>query len=273
MKKSVLLGTGILATALLTGCGGSGGGASDSSVAEYDLSAYEDRTVSQSTLAGTWVIAGKGTYNYKDAVDTETTNYSVKEYFIITGDAASGYKKTSCQNEGYLDAITVNGSEMKVNDFTGTITENSRVVGEITSSTNNDSYTESETVNVTLIKIGDSTAPFGTLSGTTPRGALNALPISCFNQTKGTFKYNSYSTSFEEFSFFDGATIEKYSGTGGFTALSHYFYGTTTMFDTDYDGHSVSFSHTVNSSLSETLTFNASTNADSVQGTLTITLP
>ena len=273
MNKSVLLGTGILATALLTGCGG-GSGNSGTSIAEYDLSAYEGRDVSTDTLAGTWVVAGKGAYTYNDAVDTESTDYAVKEYFVITGDSVSGYKKSSCDNEGILDVITINGSQMGVNDFTGTITENNRVVGVVSSSTTNDSYTENETANLTLIKISDVVTPFASLDVTTPLGSLTDQPISCFNQIKGNFTYNNYSTTFENFTFFDGATIEKYNGSEGFTALSHYLYGGNfTAFDTDVVGDSVTYSYTISSNELEILTFNASDNSDSVQGTLTVTVP
>lgn len=271
MKKSVLLGTGVLAAALLTGCGGSSSGGS--SVSEYDLSAYEGRNVAKSSLAGTWVLAGKGSYSYKDAVDTQSADYAVKEYFVITGDSELDYKKSNCDNEGVLDEITVDGSQMKVNDFTGTITENSRVVGVVSTSTNSDSYTQSETINVTLIKISDAVTSFASLSSTTPNGALTNHPISCFNQIKGNFSYNNYNTTFEEFTFFDGATIEKYNGSEGYTALTHYIYGNKTEFDTDFVGDSVTYTHTSTSSQLETLTFNASDNSDSVQGTLTVTLP
>lgn len=275
MKKSGLLGTGILATALLTGCGGSSSGGG-TSVSEYDLGAYEGRNVDTATLAGTWVAVGTGSNSSEGDGDSVSTSFAVKEFFIIKGDSPSNYKKSSCDTSADKTIESI-GTEIQVDNFVGEVENNTRVVGVKSTSVSSGGFTSSETINLILIKISDSTDSFADLDASGSIGGNSAeyrdVPVSCFNQVRGTYTVNGHSTTFEELTFLSGSEITRYHGSTGFTDFYENFTGFSLTLDTDELGESVTYDLTVNSSQSEVLTFSASDNSNSVTGTLTITLP
>ena len=138
MKKTVLLGTGILATALLTGCGGSSSGGSDiQKFSVADLAPIEGTD----SIVGTWVGAtdyvetDSGTYTIEGS-DTEypyTGAFTGSRLVIlqVVGNDESGYTTTDCNgfdraSVGYNPStavVSVLGRDLQMtgfNQMTGT---------------------------------------------------------------------------------------------------------------------------------------------------------
>ena len=103
MKKSVLLGTGILATALLTGCGGSSSGGST----PHTLSTKDLTPVSGSdTIIGTWIGSAEFVETGTDSSYVETYQGTRMAVLQITDNGTGGYELTDCR--GDTDAVTFN---------------------------------------------------------------------------------------------------------------------------------------------------------------------
>lgn len=126
MKKSILLGTGILATVLLTGCGGSGAGVSSAGLSVKNLTPV----AGSDTIIGTWVGATDFVETSTGATYTGTRVVTVQ----ITDDGAGGYELISCKSTHEKDVeLDVNTGEVTAlgrdfvmtnfNEMTGTSTK------------------------------------------------------------------------------------------------------------------------------------------------------
>jgi len=268
MKKSVLLGTGILATVLLTGCGGSSSGGG-TSVTEYSLSDYEGRTVSSDTLAGTWVAVGTGSATYEVEEGSALSKWAVKEYFVIK-EGASDPDKASC-HAGFISTDIV-GDQITVENFSGTVSGNTIISGA-------ESENEGKIVtNLSIVKISDSVEALGTITVNVAGLGSLSQGLYCFQQKNEVGEVNgSYYGASEEYqlsaSAGDDVFLQKVSGTVSSKDVSVYSSAFVGEFLTK-DGASANF--TVNSStdLTESISFDASsTSGASVTGTVQVQLP
>ena len=266
MKKSVLLGTGILATALLMGCGGSSSGGS--SVSEYDLSAYEGREVSTDTLAGTWVAVGTGRNEYIDS-ETQIDEYAVKEYFVITG-SGSTFSKARCDSAS-TRTLTLSEGVVTGGDFTGTVTENKLIVGkEVSNFGSGNDYSGKENLALTMVKISDLVEPVVTVDVATTAGNIEGT-LSCFQQSNGNIAVNgSRVATFKDFNAYPFKV--RYSVSSHHESTSLTSQDPSVYLDTDLN-NTVSFELITDSSLSETLAISAYNNAVSLSGTVIVSLP
>ena len=138
MKKQFLLGTGLLASALLVGCGGSSGGSGAENFSVDGLAAVEGST----SIAGIWVGAtayvetesGSFTNESGDTIPyTDTYTGSRMVTYMINGNDAEGYTFTDCDSnnptvdyEPSTATVTVDGRELQMSNFnqmSGTSTE------------------------------------------------------------------------------------------------------------------------------------------------------
>jgi hypothetical protein len=267
MKKIIQSVAGASALLVLAACGGGSGGSA--SVTEYSLADYEGRTVSAETLAGTWVAVGTGTYSYTDEDATGIENIAVKEYFVIE-DTGSSLVKADCEGYG-SDTISVSGNEITYGDFSGTVVDNQSISGSISSSDEwSNGISEQTDIALSIVKISDATSPFGAIAVNTTTGPLST-ELSCFQQYNSVASWNGES---------DGAaliieaypmTLTSWTGTYAYTSLEST--SPSAYLDTDYEGESVTFDLTSDSSLTETVTFSASDSTLSLTGTIQVQLP
>ena len=258
------------ASAVLVGCGS--GSDSAGSVTEYDLSEYEGRSVSTDTLAGTWVAIGTGSDQFSHSEGVTTRNTAVKEYFVIK-DTGNGYTKPRCDYETNYNVL-LEGDSIQVNDFVGTVTDNKTITGKIV-----DSYTETEggedyaqesITNLTIVKISDSVSAIAKVTANVNVETVEK-DVFCYQQSNTAARFKSLSAKALEI---ETPVIEltRWVGDEGYTALDSYAF--SVFLDTD-DGDNISFDVNTDSSLSETVTFTASsvTNTDSVTGSIVVQLP
>ena len=125
MKKSVLLGAGILATALLAGCGGSGGGAGVSGFSTSDLTPL----AGSDTIIGTWVGA-------TDYVETGTYGASRETYtgsrlviFQIKSDGTGDYSLKDCNNNTAAVTLDVQTGAVSTLERNFVMTDFNRMTG------------------------------------------------------------------------------------------------------------------------------------------------
>ena len=269
MKKSVLLGTGILAAALLTGCGGSSSGGS--SLQEYGMSAYDDRTVSVDTLAGTWVAAGTGSISGSQA----SGRTAFKEYFIIR-ETQSGYEKARCEHG--FEAMTLTGDQFAVeydgnytDKLSGTITDNSQITG-VGKISHDGGDTDSSFL---AVKISDAVTPLGTIDFNISKGGQvvqSSVDLFCAQQanSSGTVTGVGAVTAIT-YEFGDESQraliADKSSGAVSNTWFDGYF-----NLDTD-NGDSVNFEVTSETALTLTMSLSGSSSVLSGTGTVQIQLP
>lgn len=259
-----------LASAVLVGCGS--GSDSAGSVTEYDLSEYEGRTVATDTLAGTWVAIGTGSDEFSHSEGVTLRNRAVKEFFVIK-DTGNGYTKPRCDYETNYNVV-LEGDSIQVNDFVGTVTDNKTITGKIV-----DSYTETEggedyaqesITNLTIVKISDSVSAIAKVTANV-NGETVEKDVFCYQQSNTAARFKSLSAKALEI---ETPVIEltRWVGDEGYTALDSYAF--SVFWDTD-DGDNISFDVNTDSSLSETVTFTASsgTNNDSVTGSIVVQLP
>lgn len=268
--KSMKFATAAALSWALIGCGsGDSGGP-----APYTLDDYRDRQVSTQDLTGTWVMVTDIDISATYQGDSGHGNSYLKDYFVITGDDASGYERSSCHGLS-SQPITVSGNSISLysgydeSTLTGSISENSSATFSTSDSYSYDGATINLQFDASMVKISDATNDFVQMSYTSSDGS-DSESLNCFQQSRGDFSGGGYSETFKEYAVY-GFYAEKYSGDEPYTAIEFYN-GIYLWFDTDF-GDSVSFSHAVNSSDSELFEFNGSDSVDSANGTITIELP
>lgn len=125
MKKSILLGTGILATTLLVGCGGSGGGAGVSGFSTSDLTPV----AGSDTIIGTWV----GTTDYVETgtygTSTETYTGSRLVIFQIKSDGTGDYSLKDCNNNTAAVTLDVQTGAVTTLERNFVMTDFNRMTG------------------------------------------------------------------------------------------------------------------------------------------------
>lgn len=264
-----------LCGAILVGCGGSG--SSNHELNEYTVSDFDGRVVSEDTLAGTWVAVGSGVDDFQGIEGGRgEKRFVLKEYFVISGDVDSGFKKHSCSKFAEFD-ISVNETAIEFDEFSGIVTDNKMISGQSFHEDNYQdeetevNYYSSETINFTALKISDATSSFARISVNDGSGE-QSQDLFCYRQFNGYFDYNNWDVNFVEIETIFGSMAEN---KGSFANISIYIStgGIENDFHTDDEGHSVSFELITDSSLSETVTFSAFDNSDSVTGTITVQLP
>lgn len=262
--KAVLVAA--LGSVVLVGCGS--GSDSVGPVSEYSLSDYEGRTVSEATLAGTWVAVGTGYQEASSSKGTSTKNFATKEYFVITG-TDGNYVKSSCSYSSTYN-ISQEGDRIEFDDFVGSLTSNKSMTGKIEESFSyeDEDYVETSETNLTAVKISDDTGSVATITAVV-NGQDSEAELFCYQQSNSVAKFKSLSAVSEEIST-SILDLERWTGDDGYTALYSSEYSVD--LDTDF-GDSVNFEINVDSSLSETVNFNATDGSASVTGSIVVQLP
>lgn len=268
-KRLMTLG---LCGAMLLGCGSE----SDSSfnVDEYSLSAYEGRSVSTETLAGTWVAVGTGFDDINSNVaGSVEKHFAFKEYFVISP-SEGVYQKRNCREDAAVD-ILVSDSVIEFDTFEGTIIDNKQMsvtsIVEESYQDEDESYTTKETINMIALKISDETTSFANISANDGSGEQSDN-LFCFSQSNGYIESKRANVSFVKIETYSGS-MAKYEG-DEFSKWIDIFVGNLIYyFTTDESGHAISFDISSDSSLQDTITFNASDNSDSVIGKIKVDLP
>lgn len=258
----------------LAGCGSASD--SEAPLSENGLSAYEGRVVDNETLAGTWVAVGSGTYSFSSEELIDNEKSVVKEYFVITGSAESGYEKASCDGN-YTETVTESGEMISFGFFDGTISDDGVISGQYLKDSSSELVIDTNQMDLTMIKISDESNPIG--SAVTNFGNNNIITseINCYQQTKGNGSFNNLVDENEgninftsEYYYTDVLSIFSYTDAVKNIELTHY--EEDVYLDT-YNGGSADFDVVNRTILSETVEFNGADEGYSILGTMTIQLP
>jgi len=162
MKASLSIAL-LLSAALLSACGSSssddgpnpsGPTPNEESFEKFDLSAYEAKTISADTLAGTWVYMATGEYSGSSGgIQKEKTSNS-KWYFVVrTADLGDG--DTNCKLT-FRD-MWIDGNNVPFPcEFSEEMTDGEKIVG----------TSDGDINSFRMIKISDSEEPIGTVNYT-----------------------------------------------------------------------------------------------------------
>ena len=263
--------------ALLTACGGSDDDSTPTPPFEnYDLSAYEARSISSDTLAGTWVYVATSEYSGSSGgIQQEKTSNS-KIYFVIRT-ADLGDEETAC-NSTFQD-MWINGSEVPFPcQFSQDMTDGNKITG-----------TYDGDINAfEMIKVSDSEEPIGTASYTIAGEEPVTKNIYYFYQQdenvqvmSGHAAGNHQGVIFD-INLEDGSQIKSWNYTGvdieehdGLTmrAADSLFYMGHDLDEEETGTDTVSFTLDAQSTYSNTITFHGSNDAQDVGGTIQIQLP
>ncbi len=283
MKASLSIALA-LSAALLSACGSSssdeepdpsGPTPNEESFEKFDLSAYEARTISSDTLAGTWVYMATGEYSGSSGgIQQEKTSNS-KWYFVIRT-ADLGDDDTDC-NSTFRD-MWINGNEVPFPcEFSEEMTDGEKIVG---------TYDEVNTFE--MIKISDSEEAIGTINYTIAGEEPATKDVYEFYQEeeeilvesghaagnhKG-FKFRVVLDDGSPITIWDysGVDIEGHDGLTMRAADSLFYMG----HDLDEEGtgtDTVSYSMDAESTYGNTLSSNGSNDSLDVIGTIQIQLP
>lgn len=268
MKASLSIALALSST-LLSACGGSSS-KSTSSMASFSLDSYEGRSVTSTSLEGTWVSVGTGDATIIDSDFTEEYDFSVKEYFLIAA-IEGGYIKASC--DGGISSIQQSGDQISFEGMNGTLTNNQSISASLVIDDNAGGVSYSEHDTFTMLKISDSVGYIGSLETKEPGSSQSTQRVICFKQLQGNVTWDGdYDTSIETYSVgLDNApslSLEKWEGGVTYTALN--LNGET--FESS-SNDTVGFSVNSDTTLQNNISFYGSNYSDDVTGTIQIQLP
>ncbi len=281
MKASLSIAL-VLSAAFLSACGSSssddeqdpsGPTPNEESFEKFDLSAYEARTISAETLAGTWVKVSSVEWAEGNSDGIPPQNSQIKEYSVIRA-VGTGYEKSI--SEGFFGTVTVDGNDVAFEyGGIGTIIDNNHISG--TREKTNEVYE--------MVKISDAVTPFG-MANYNFNGEEITKNIFCLYQEKTDYLTDTGS-DFDndhkytlEIGFEDGLSGDDFIGVYTWNEtepdLNNYYQLKLNVEETKfqtYQGDTASFTMDVEASFSNTMTFSGADGADSVSGTIQIQLP
>lgn len=271
MKTSLSIAL-IFSAALLSACGGSSS-KSKQSIAEFSLDSYEGRSVSSTSIAGTWVSVGEG--ERVESYDDFTSTYDIasKEYFIIR-DSGFGYLKESC--DGGSSTVIQTGDQIEFEGITGTLINNQIISGTRTVELAFSSYSKSGYANYNMVKISDSAEAIGSVELTEAGKGSSVVDVKCFQQKSEVETWTvSNDTYFEEIysiGLIDHSDIELYKWNSDFGDSYFDIYAKNYSFYSD-ESNSVNFSVNSESNTAHNISFNGSNQETDINGTVQIQLP
>lgn len=282
MIKQISIGAFL--TAGLVGCGGDSSSDSNKLSAEpYSLAAYQDRVVDTTTIDGTWVAISSGNFSSSSGGIPYSSTYYGKEYFVIkTVDYGNNggpvlIEKGDCSGDKTI--IQVSGDTISYRDFQGTISDNSAYTGTFTNNYSDiqEDYIEKDTATVEAIKISDSVDNFATLSINSQIEGTSTEELNCFHQINGVGSSQGQSASFNEYGAGsdDGYLwTEIYNSNPVFSwleiDLELFDHGLYLYSD---EGNSINVTLNSQTDLNLNLSFNGSSDTESVTGSIQLQLP
>lgn len=162
---------------------------------------YEERTVSNESLVGTWVSFGSSYIEWTEDASLIERQTS-KDYFVIRN-AIDGLEMVSCASVEFGSSvgvvnISVEGDQVDLGDsfgiisssgLTGTVEDNRRIN---TSTVVGLAGLLMQTLSHEMIKISDSTAAIGSVSITVAGEGTEVSEVSCFSQAESTLVDGSF---------------------------------------------------------------------------------
>ena len=284
MKASLSIAL-LLSAAMLTACGSSssddeqdpsGPTPNEESFEKFDLSAYEAKTITADTLAGTWVYMATGEYSGSSGgIQQENTSKS-KWYFVIRT-ADLGDDETDC-NLTFRD-MWIDGNNVPFPcEFSEEMTDGEKIVGTYDGDINT----------FEMIKISDSEEAIGTVNYTIAGEEPVTIDVSEFYQEEGEILVESghAAGSHKGLKFRvvlgDGSPIKIWDYNGvdieGHDSLTlqaddSWFYMGHDLDEEGTGTDTVSYSMDAESTFANTMSANGSNDTLDVSGTIQIQLP